>query len=84
MDELDFISRLMACTDIYQAVREERPYHPGRSHADTIPILRSMAEQGFIDKKIVEDFDKVMAKYSNKDVPPPEPTLQVPISKFIL
>ena len=26
--ELDFNSRLMACIDIYQAVNEERPYHP--------------------------------------------------------
>ncbi|MCL2578191.1 MAG: HD domain-containing protein [Defluviitaleaceae bacterium] len=69
--EIDFVSRLMACTDIYQAVCEERPYHPGRSHADTMPILRSMADKGFIDKKIVDDFDIVMVEYSNIDVPTP-------------
>jgi HD-GYP domain-containing protein (c-di-GMP phosphodiesterase class II) len=71
-DDLDFISRLLACTDIYQAVSEERPYHPQRSHADTMPILRSMAEKGQIDSAITKDFDEVMAEYSERDVPPPE------------
>jgi len=70
-DELDFVDRLLACTDIYQAVCEERPYHAGRSHEETMPILWSMAEKGFIDNEIVKDFDKVMAEYSNKDVPAP-------------
>jgi len=70
--ELDFVDRLLACTDIYQAVSEERPYHARRSHEETMPILWSMAEKGFIDSKIVDDFDTVMAIYSNKDVPPPE------------
>ena len=68
-NELDFVSRLLACTDIYQAISEERPYHPARSHSDTMPILWDMAQRGFIDSKIVEDFDTVMAVYSNKDVP---------------
>jgi len=70
--DLDFVDRLLACTDIYQAVSEERPYHPRRSHDETMPILWSMAEKGFIDKDIVNDFDTVMAIYSNRDVPPPE------------
>jgi len=68
-EELDFISRLLACTDIYQAVSEERPYHPARSHADTMQVLFGMAQKGFIDDKIVKDFDIVMADYSLKDVP---------------
>jgi len=70
-DELDFVDRLLACTDIYQAVSEERPYHAGRSHSETMPFLWNMADKGFIDRKIVKDFDAVMALYSNKDVPPP-------------
>jgi HD-GYP domain-containing protein (c-di-GMP phosphodiesterase class II) len=71
-DEMDFNSRLLACVDIYQAVSEERPYHPGRSHVDTMPILCDMAAKGFIDSGIVKDLDIVMAKYSNIDVPPPD------------
>jgi HD-GYP domain-containing protein (c-di-GMP phosphodiesterase class II) len=74
-DELDFVDRLLVCTDIYQAVCEERPYHPGRSHEDTMPILWDMAEKGFIDGGIVKDFDKVMAEYSNREVPPPKDTV---------
>jgi len=71
-EELDFIDRLLACTDIYQAVIEERPYHPGRTHDETMPILYSMAEKGFIDSGIVKDFDDVMASFNGADVPPPE------------
>ena len=71
-EELDFVDRLLAITDIYQAVSEERPYHARRSHEETMPILWGMAEKGFIDKDIVNDFDTVMAIYSNLDVPPPE------------
>jgi HD-GYP domain-containing protein (c-di-GMP phosphodiesterase class II) len=70
-DELDFTDRMIACTDIYQAVCEERPYHPGRTHAKTMPILWQMANRGFIDSEIVKDFDTVMAEYNDTDVPPP-------------
>ncbi|GHV70131.1 HD family phosphohydrolase [Spirochaetia bacterium] len=70
-DNLDFNSRLMAGIDIYQAVSEERPYHPRRSHEETMPILENMAERGGIDKKIVADLSRVMAPYSGKDVAAP-------------
>jgi len=70
-EELDFISRLLACTDIYQAVCEERPYHPARNHNDTMQVLFSMAQKGFIDSGIVKDYETVMADYSLKDVPSP-------------
>ena len=73
-EALDFNSRLMACIDIYQAVSEERPYHPRRSHADTMPILRSMAEKGGVDPAIVRDMDQVMAAWSLRDVEPPRLT----------
>jgi HD-GYP domain-containing protein (c-di-GMP phosphodiesterase class II) len=70
-DDLDFTTRLLACLDIYQAVSETRPYHAGRSHAETMPILYDMAENGWIDQEIVRDLAAVMAEYSNRDVPPP-------------
>jgi HD-GYP domain-containing protein (c-di-GMP phosphodiesterase class II) len=69
--DLDFNSRLMACIDIYQAVSEERPYHPRRSHAETMPILFNMAEKGGIDPAIVRDMDQVMAAWSGRDVETP-------------
>jgi HD-GYP domain-containing protein (c-di-GMP phosphodiesterase class II) len=70
-DELDFNSRLMACIDLYQAVSEERPYHPGRNHEDTMEILYGMAGKGFVDASISRDLDLILAEFSCKDVPPP-------------
>jgi HD-GYP domain-containing protein (c-di-GMP phosphodiesterase class II) len=70
-DELDFNSRLMACIDIYQAVSEERPYHPGRSHADTMTILYDMAGKGQIDPGIVKDMDSALAPFDGKDLSDP-------------
>ena len=74
-DELDFNSRLMACIDIYQAVSEERPYHPARNHNDTMQIMQKMADNGKIDGGIVKDISIALASYDGKDLPPPEHTL---------
>jgi len=71
-DELDFNSKLMACLDLYQAISEERPYHPRRNHADTMQIIYEMANMGKIDKDIVKDVDTALAPYDSKDVPPPD------------
>jgi HD-GYP domain-containing protein (c-di-GMP phosphodiesterase class II) len=62
-EELDFNSRLMACIDIYQAVSEDRPYHPGRDHESTMQILYKMASNGEIDENIVKNVDTAFAKY---------------------
>jgi len=70
--ELDFNSRLLTCLDVYQAISEERPYHPWRNHADTMRIIYEMADKGEIDKDIVKDFDIVLAPYNCKDMPPPD------------
>jgi HD-GYP domain-containing protein (c-di-GMP phosphodiesterase class II) len=70
-EDLDFNSRLLTCIDIYQAISEERPYHPARSHRETMPILYDMAEKGEIDRGIVKDMDTVLEPYSNRDAPPP-------------
>jgi HD-GYP domain-containing protein (c-di-GMP phosphodiesterase class II) len=69
--ELDFNSRLLTCLDIYQAVSEERPYHPRRSHADTMQILREMSDMGKIDGDIVKDIDIALVPYDGNDLPPP-------------
>jgi HD-GYP domain-containing protein (c-di-GMP phosphodiesterase class II) len=71
-DGIDFNARLLACIDIYQAVSEERPYHPKRNHEETISILYDMANHGFIDMEIVRDLDEVMAPWSDHDLPFPE------------
>lgn len=70
-DELDFFARLLAVIDIYQAISEERPYHPQRSHEETMGIINFMAQKGFIDKGIAEDIDVAMKPYSMKLVEEP-------------
>lgn len=70
-EALDFNSRLLACIDIYQAVSEDRPYHPARGHKDTMKILEYMADEGKLDRDIVRDMDKVLAEWSGRDVPSP-------------
>jgi HD-GYP domain-containing protein (c-di-GMP phosphodiesterase class II) len=71
LDELDFNSRLMACIDIYQAVSEERPYHPGRNHRDTMKVLYEMANNGKVDGAIVADMDAALAPFDGGDLPAP-------------
>ena len=56
-EDLDFNSRLMACIDVYQAVSEDRPYHPARDHDSTMEILYAMADKGQIDKNIAKNMD---------------------------
>jgi HD-GYP domain-containing protein (c-di-GMP phosphodiesterase class II) len=70
-DELDFNSRLMTCIDIYQAISEERPYHPKRNHTDTMEIMSEMAKKDEIDRDIFGDLDAVMAPYDGGDLPGP-------------
>ena len=47
--------RLLACLDIYQALREERPYKPGMAHTDAMAVLSGMAAGGQLDAGIVGD-----------------------------
>jgi HD-GYP domain-containing protein (c-di-GMP phosphodiesterase class II) len=74
-EELDFNSRLLTCIDIYQAVSEERPYHPGRSHSDTMQILNKMVANGEVDADIVKNIDTALAPHEGKDLPPPKALL---------
>jgi HD-GYP domain-containing protein (c-di-GMP phosphodiesterase class II) len=70
---LDFVSKLMACIDIYQAVRETRPYHAGRSHEETIRLMNAMVMLGEIDKQIVQDMNIAMASFKDNDGYVPSP-----------
>ena len=60
--DLDFISRLLACADIYEAVSAERPYHSSRNHKDTMAIMYEMVKENLIDGDIVKDLDTVMGR----------------------
>jgi len=59
--DLDFSSRLITCLDIYQALREKRPYRKALNHNIAIKILNQMSEKGQIDSQIVKDIDQVFS-----------------------
>lgn len=60
--EIDFPTRLIVCLDIYQALREKRPYRNAVSHDQAMSILNSMVKSGKIDGDIVRDIGIVYAK----------------------
>lgn len=78
---MDIVSRMMACIDIYQAVRETRPYHSGRTHRETMSIMWDMVNRGEIDRQITLDLDHEMARFSNEGGDVPIPAMQ---SKYFL
>lgn len=53
--DLDFPSQLMAALDIYQALRENRPYREPMSHKKSIKILKNLVKEGKLNSKIVSD-----------------------------
>lgn len=69
--ELHLISRLLSCVDIYHAVSEERPYHPARTHEETMPILYTMVHSGELDGDIVELLDDEMRNFPDGMAPSP-------------
>ena len=52
-EQLDRNSRLMAILDVYQALREDRPYRKGMTHAEAHRILRDMERAGKLDPVLV-------------------------------
>lgn len=62
---LDRYSRLMGCLDIYQALREDRPYKKGMYHEEAMKIMYSMVENGFIDGEITAEIDGVFQEEQN-------------------
>ncbi|MFW5677403.1 MAG: HD domain-containing phosphohydrolase, partial [Acetivibrio ethanolgignens] len=59
-NQLGKMERLMACLDIYQALREERPYKKGFSHKVAIDILKEMGANNQLDMEIIKDIDNCM------------------------
>lgn len=60
-EQLGTMERLLACMDVYQALREDRPYRKGLSHQTSISLMEDMAENGKLDRDIIADINKVFA-----------------------
>ena len=60
-DQLCRNARLLCCTDIYQALREERPYKEAISHQEAVEIMQNMVADGLIDGELTDALDKCFA-----------------------
>lgn len=64
-DELSLGSRIMAVADVCTAISEDRPYRPGMGKEKTCNVLTSMADDNFLDKKlvalVVDNYDHIDA-----------------------
>ena len=50
-------ARILCCTDIYQALVEERPYKERLTHEKALTIMRDMVSQGLIDGQVIDMVD---------------------------
>jgi len=57
--DLSFESQLMAALDVYQALREDRPYRESMTHDMAVNILINMGKENKLNSKIVADIDEV-------------------------
>lgn len=57
--DLSFKDRILACLVIYSALREKRAYRNEFTHKEAIEIMKTKANNGKIDKSIVEIFEKI-------------------------
>lgn len=64
-DEIHMFPRIVAVGDVYDALTSERCYKPAMSNAQAIDILKSEADNGKLDKRIVDRFVHRLAVYPN-------------------
>lgn len=68
--ELTIGARTMAVADIFTALAEDRPYRKGLLKNEIISILKELADNALLDKKIVgmlfENYDTILAAMSEQ------------------
>ncbi len=63
--DLSFESQLLAALDVYQALREDRPYRKSMTHDEAIDILIEMSNHNKLNAEIINDIDKVFGENIN-------------------
>ena len=62
-EELPLGSKLLAVADVFTAINEERPYRRGMTKSEASVVLKNMAENNALDKKIVnlliDNYDEI-------------------------
>lgn len=59
-EDLDLETRILAVADIYDALTADRPYKGPLPRGKAIEILKSMAEEGKVELRLVEWLDKAL------------------------
>jgi HD-GYP domain-containing protein (c-di-GMP phosphodiesterase class II) len=54
--------QIIAISDIYVAIIENRPYRQGMSHQEAMDILKSMASRGDFSARILNKFNNIIAE----------------------
>lgn len=57
----------MVALDIYQALREDRPYRTAMDHNQALKIMKSMSARGKIDQNIVADIESLFVTPIDSD-----------------
>ena len=57
-EDFSKLARIMAAADVTTALTEDRPYRPGMERDKALEVLSVMAEDGGLDKKIVETINE--------------------------
>ena len=60
-NELCFESKLLSCLDMYQALREERPYREALTYTEAIDTLHEDVSKNLLDKKVVDLIAEIFA-----------------------
>ena len=59
-DEISLPARIMAVVDIFDALTSDRPYRKAMPHEKAIRILRQEAEEGKLDKFVVQKLEELI------------------------
>jgi putative nucleotidyltransferase with HDIG domain len=57
--DIPFLARLIAVTDVFDAITSRRPYRSGMAYSDAVALIVSRVEQDF-DREVIAAFQEVM------------------------
>ena len=58
-ENIDFPSQILVALDIYQALRENRPYRNSLTHTKAIEVLNNMAVEGKLNSNVTASIEKI-------------------------
>ncbi|MEJ2640347.1 MAG: diguanylate cyclase [Desulfosarcinaceae bacterium] len=70
--EISMVARIMAVADIYDALVTDRPYRKGMSREKALHILNEEADQGKLDKTVLEALEVLLNRQMGAGSAPPK------------